>query len=199
MKTHSKFILLIGALFFVASACSAQAAIRIYKVTFKATALLNPKANSFLDVGYVIYDSANPGNSQTVEIFKNKTYQINGGMLARIVPSQVALGALDTNADAVADTEAATVGFQSGGLYSARSYIGKIPPAGIRVGIVTVVLTAKSLKGQGEASNLGVNSFAISDTWTFDTLSVTGNPANTAAGVLLVQALLQGKGYTQIP
>jgi len=177
--------------------------VRIYKVTFRAKALLNAAAANISDTGYVVYDQSNPSNSVVIQLFKNKTYQeqTTTGMAAVLVPSQVTLVAYDTDSDTFADTEFASVGFTGSGLVSARAYIGTIPKAGFRVGAQTVNLTARSLKGKGSVSITTPNHFTVSDTWTLDTVhtfSPTGSLVSVSAGVGVMESYLNGLHYTKI-
>lgn len=209
MKTGKSLsvTLLLAALVFAVGVRPAHAAIHIYKVTFTATAQFFPKVaplgNTQKATGYLIYDTATPNNSQTVQVFTNKTYKFNanGNLLGLIFPSQITISTLDRNNDGFFETANALVGFQSGATSVARSYIGTIPrPPGFKISGVFFNGIARSLKGAGSVVTSGVDRFTVSDTWTFDSLSalpaVTGSN-NTNDGVTAVVAYLQGKGFVQ--
>jgi hypothetical protein len=183
-----------------------EAAIHIYKVTFVGKALFFPKlvpiGNGIKHSGYLIYNTANPANSQTIEVFKNRTFQLNGQMLQAMFPSQIGIGAIDRDGNGINETASALIGFQSGGSTHARAYIGTVPAAGFRVNGVTFPGIARSLKGVGAVTSAGVDNFAVQDSWRFDPLSalqgVVGSN-NTNDGVAAVQVHLQSRGYVQVP
>lgn len=198
MKSNKRFafITLIGAFLLAGLATPAHAVIRVYKVSISAKATFF-SANSFKMSGYLIYDTATPGNSQTVQVRSNKTFTVNTGMLTVIFPSQIFLVPIDKNTDGFNDTESALVGFQSGGATNARSYNGAIPKNGFRIQNTTFLGTARSLKGNG-AVTVGANDQYIrTDTFTLDTLSAA-NPATTDVGRDAVIALLVAKGYQNV-
>jgi hypothetical protein len=204
MNARKKFALplILAALFFVGSSLPAQAVVRIYKVTYSGKAVLFPKLRNFVDTGFVIYDTANPVNSATIQVFKNKTFQVNGAMFADVFPSQVGLQPADRlpapAGDTINDTEFALIAFSNGNIRHARSLIGAIPKLPFRIGTTIFVNTAKSLKGVGSLTNPTFDHFTIKEAWTLDKLSAS-NPADINAGVVLVAAQLAAKGFTQIP
>jgi hypothetical protein len=185
---------------------TAGAAIHVYKITFVGTPLFFPKApplgNAVKSSGYLIYDTVTPGNSQAVEVFKNKTYQLNGPLLTRIFPVAIGITPIDRNSDGFFETASSLVGFQSGGNTNARAYIGMIPKNGFKLGNVLFTGIARSLKGSGSVTSSAVDLFAIRDAWTLDALSalpgVVGSN-NTNDGVAAVAVFLQSKGYVQVP
>ena len=199
MYTYSRYILGLAIAIAMLAAPRAEAAIRIYKVTIVQKAVFF-KENSITSVGYLIYDTTTPANSQTVEVFKNKTYATNGDLLQYIFPSQVALGTLDKNDDNVMDTEFALVGFQTGAnptITQSRAYIGPVPKNGFRIGNTTFFQTAKALKGVGGVNVPGLDYFVRADSLKIDPLS-GANPADTNAGITLVTAQLAAKGYSEV-
>lgn len=201
MNTWKKLlIVVVGLGFYGAATSSAEAQVRIYKVTFTAKARAFPKfvpalnGRSFRHSGYIIYAPPSIGGpaAQTVEVFKNKTYQVNGSMLGSITPQIVALTPIDRNNNGVPETE---FGF-AGGNGMARSYMGKYPANGFRFGNVVFLQTARVLYGRG--SVIGADHWTVTDKWIMNTQSGAA-PANTAAGVTLVTAFLAGKGFVSVP
>lgn len=198
MSTWKKLLaLIVGLGLYGACVSSAEAQVRIYKVTFNAKARVSPKAApkgfSFKHTGYVIYAPISIGGpaAQTVEVFKNKTFRRNGPMLDTVTPGIVGLAPIDRDGNGVIDHEFAFAGANG----MARSYLGKIPRNGFRFNVITFLQTAKSVAGRG--SVLAADHFTVTDKWTMDKLSGAG-PANTAAGVGLVKAFLEGKNYTDV-
>ena len=214
MKTakSTAFLPLLGLVFLLAQSRPAQAAIHIYKVTFSAKAQFFPRlttqipnpGNSRKSTGYLIYDTVTPANSQTVEIFTNKTYRLNALLLNLIFPSQVLVGGIDRTVppDGFAETAAALVAFQTGGSFVARSYQGVIPKVPFKIKNIVFANIAKSLKGAGSVTTPGSDRLTVLDTWTFDPLSalqgVVGSN-NTNDGVAAVEVFLQGKNYIEVP
>ncbi|HEV7867217.1 MAG TPA: hypothetical protein VGO90_06015 [Chthoniobacteraceae bacterium] len=204
-KTLS-FAALLGFLVLAAGTQSAEAAIHIYKVTFSGKAQFFPKpepiGNSLKSMGYLIYDTNAPANSQTVEIFSNKTYRVNGLLLQLIFPSQIGLAAIDRDEDGFNETASALVGFQNGNTTVARSYIGAVPKSPFSINGVTFINTSKALKGKGSVVTAGLDLFTVTDSWKFDSLSALPGVAtsnNSNDGVTAVIVYLQGKGYQAAP
>lgn len=194
--------LLASASMLIASAPQAEAAIIIYKVTVISTAQFFPKAfplgNSVKSTGYLIYDTITPANSQTVEVFRNKTYQVNGQLLQRIFPSQIGLGAFDKNNDGFDETLNALVAFTSGNATHARSYIGTIPKRGFFIRGTPFIGFSKTLKGKGTVVVSGSDLLTRKETFTIDPLSAA-EPNSVAVGVNGVVTLLESKRYNQVP
>src|SRR5947209_8596662 len=124
-----KTLFLLGALLVFAANHEAQAVIRIYKITSSSRALLAP-ANSIAISGYLVYDTNNSANSQTIEVRRNRTYSVNTRLLDVIVPSAIGLFPTDRTKDGVNDTEVALIGFTANGISYAGAYIGAIPRLG---------------------------------------------------------------------
>lgn len=200
MNTFKKLLFIVVAMgFYGAGVTSAEAQVRVYKVTFNAKARVFPsstpgRGNSFKHTGYIIYAPPSIGGpaAQVVEVFRNKTFQVNGPMINTITPGIVALNPIDRSRNGVNDHEFGTA--TANGM--ARSYMGAIPRNGFRLGNVIFSQTAKSVSGRG--SVIGTDHFTVSDTWTIASQSGAG-PVNTAAGVTLVTAYLVGRGYVQVP
>jgi hypothetical protein len=197
---------LLGATFLGVAAPRGEAAIHIYKLTFAGKPLFFPKnpplGNAVKSSGFLIYDTVNPANSQTVEVFKNKTFQFNGPLLQRIFPSQISFAALDRNNDGTFETASALVGYQNGATNDARAYIGSIPKLGFRIKEILFTGIAKALKGTGAVTVGGLDHFTISDKWKLDALSalptVVGSN-NTNDGRAAVQVFLESKGFVLVP
>lgn len=204
MKAFTKLALapLLGTLFFFAGTPQAEAIVVIYKVTVASKAQFFPKVaplgNSVTSTGYLIFDTNTPANSQTVEVFRNKTFQLNGNLLQRIFPSQIGLGALDKNLDGFAETLNALLGFQTGGTTHARSYIGTIPKNGFFLKGQLFTGLSRTLKGKGTLVVAGNDLLTRTETFTIDTLSAA-LPNDTNVGTNAVVVLLVSKGYTQVP
>lgn len=196
-----KTLFLLGALLLFAATHEAQAVIRIYKLTSSSRALLSP-ANSITISGYLIYDTANPANSQAIEVRKNRTYSVNTRLLNVIVPSAIGLVPIDKTRDGVNDTEVALIGFSVNGVSYAGAYIGAIPRLGFRLNNSVVFQTAKSLKGTGSttvSTQAQFENFTQSQTLTIDPLTAANPaPADTNQGVGLVTAKLAGMGFTNV-
>ncbi len=203
MKAGTRYLALaIGLLLLAGSIASSKADIRIYRTTFSGKAAVFPRrapnGNSQFRRGYLVYDSNNPANSQTIEVFPNRTYQVNGTLLNLIFPSQIGLAPFDRNNDTTNETELALVGFTSGGDFRARLYRGAIPRFGIRLQGQTFFGTSRFLRGVGSDTVFGVDHFRVTNILRLD--ARTGAlPGNTNAGVLLVTADLAGRGFTQVP
>jgi len=200
MKTNNRLLISLVALTVtLASVTTSQAVVVIYKVSFNAKARFFsknlPNGNSFKHRGYLVYDTANPGASFTVELVpKTKTYRIQSTMINNIAPSSIGFFVLDRNTDAFSETQ--------GGLISgtgiSRSYLGKISRKGIRFGnSVPLTGLAKTLRGEGSVTGQS-DYFKTSDVWKMDKLTAAG-PVNTNAGLNLVTAFLAGKNYVQVP
>lgn len=199
MKTRNRLLVsLLVIAFTLASAATSQAVVVIYSVTFSAKARFfprpSPRGNSILHRGYLIYDTANPGSSISVELSgRTRTYQVQGAMINNIAPSSIGFGVLDRNSDAFFETQAGQIG--AGGV--SRSYLGIIPRPGIRFGnSVPLTGLARVLRGVGAAS--GADHFRTNDVWRMHPLTAAG-PVNTNAGLVLLQANLAGRRYTQVP
>jgi hypothetical protein len=202
MSIWKKLLALVfGFSLYAASSTSAEAQVRIYKVTFTAKARVftktQPAGNTFKHSGYIVYAPPSIGGpaAQTIEIFKNKTYSVNGTMRDTIAPGSVALVPIDRSRNSIFDHEYGLAG--AGGM--GRSYLGVIPRNPFRIGNVTFTNTARSVLGRGSVLANGVvnppvEHFTITDKWTLDVRSGAG-PVDTTAGVTLVTAFLASKGY----
>ena len=179
-----------------------EAVVRVYQVSFSGKAAIRPKGtplgNSFARVGFLIYDTNTPNQSQTIEVFRNRTYQLNGNLLVNIFPAAIGLTPTDLNADGLNDTELAVLGFTSGSNTSSRILAGAIPRNGFRIGNTTFFQTAKAISGYGCVTVPGTDHFFVREKWTINGFSAS-NPVNTNAGVALVVAYLAGRGYIQVP
>jgi hypothetical protein len=204
MKTRMRLPVVVAAalLAMMVATESANAVVRVYSVSFGAKAAIRPKGtptgNSFARSGYLIFDTNNPNQSQTVEIFRNKTFQVNGAFLVNIFPAAINLQPADLNADTITDREIALIGFQSGVNTSSRVLIGSVPRNGFRIGNTTFFQTAKTIGGYGAVTVPGTDHFFVRERWTINSFSAS-NPVNTNAGVTLATAYLLGRGYIQIP
>lgn len=202
MKSHrSLLVLTLALLSFAVSARDAQAAIRIYRISSVSRALLVPQT-SISVAGYLIYDTAAPGNSQTVEVRKNKTYVVNGRLSGVILPGAINFRTLDLNRDTFVDTEFALIGFQGSGVTYAGAYGGPIPRNGFIINNTTFFQTAKGLRGGGTTTVNTQNQFEYftqGQSLVIDALTAS-NPApmNTTQGTSLVTARLTGFGYTAV-
>ena len=197
MKTRTPplLVLLLTVVLSLTMLPSARAEIRIYKVKVTAKATFF-KTNSFSNVGYLIYDTTNPGAAQTIQVFqRTKTFRINDALLDVLAPAALGFFTLDRNNDQILDTEGATGAFQNGGFIHAMTYIGIIPRNGFRIANKTFFQTARSLKGKGSVNVAGTDFFTRTDTFTIDPLSANINLATTQDGVTVVRAQLEGKGF----
>jgi hypothetical protein len=200
---HSLVSTLFAAIFlFAASATPVQAIVLVYKVTYTAKALLFPALHSFKDVGYVIYDTNTPGNSQTVQVFSNKTYAVNGDMLSDIFPSQVAITPADRlpapAGDTINDTAFALIAFNNGNIFHSRSLLGAISKKPFSIGSTVFTNVSKSLKGKGSLTNATFDHFTVTESWVLD-LPVTGaNPTTTDVARDAVISRLELQGFNQV-
>ncbi|MCB1230801.1 MAG: hypothetical protein KDN19_11070 [Verrucomicrobiae bacterium] len=198
--------LLVVALSFAFTANS-EAVILIYRVTYSAKAKFFPRGgtagNSFAHRGYLVIDTNNLGNSQSVEIFPaNRTYQVNGSMISNIAPNLIAFANLNLKGDAFAETQAGLIGFSNGTLTISRGYRGVIPRNGIRFPPSTTIFSgfARVLRGTGNVtfnSQQGFDSWRTSEVWRMLPLT-GGNPNSAATGVTAITSLLISRRYTPL-
>ena len=190
--------------FSLATVATSQAVVVIYKVSFTGKAKFfprtQPNGNTFRHRGYLIYDTANPGASITVELVpRTRTYRVQSSMINNIAPSSIAFFTLDRNTDAFFETQGGTIGTSGGGVTISRSYLGRISRAGVRFGnSVPIPGLARTLRGTGSVTADGTDHFRTSETWRIDRLTASG-PVNTTAGLNLVTAYLAGRRYVQVP
>lgn len=207
MKSCPKLALpsLAALLFFVAGTYRADAVLPqvvVYKVTVTSKAQFFPKnapaGNSAKSSGYLIYDVQTPANSQTVEVFKNKTYQVNGTLLQRIFPAAIGLAALDRNNDGFAETLNSLLGFQNGNQTHARSYIGTIPKNGFFLKGTLITQLSKTMKGKGTVVVGGNDLLTRTEAFVVDPLT-SALPNSTNVGRDAVIAILESKGFNIVP
>ena len=194
---------LVAAIFSFSYVAESDAQVLVYKGTFKGQARYFPRSgaqgNTFVNRGYLIYNPANPGAATTIEIFgRTRTFQVNGPMVNNVVPSAIGFFNLDRNSDAFFETKAGNIGFTNGGLTVSRSYLGRIPRAGISFPRRAPILGfARVLRGLGSVTATGTDVFRTSEVWRMQPL--TGDlPNNTNTAVTAVIALLVQRGFTQI-
>lgn len=205
MKCGKRRLLLplLVALFSFSSVAESEAIVLIYKLSFNGKARYFPKGgaqgNSFVNRGYLIYDTNNPGAASTIEVFgRTKTFQVNGAMRNNVVPSAIGFFNLDRNNDAYFETKAGNIGFTNGGLTVSRSYLGRIPKQGIRFGnSVPITGFSPVLRGLGSVTATGTDVFRTSDVWRMMALT-SAFPNDTNTGINAVVAFLVQRGFSQI-
>ncbi len=217
MNTWRKLLaLVVGLGLYGACVSSAEAQVpnpvRIYKVTYSAKARVFPgalasaKGNSIKHTGYVVLQRG--VNVATIELFKDKTFQVNGGeIFANIAPEFVGLSPINRSTRPGGFThEYGVVAGTSGNTTMARSYLGTIPRNGFRFNLVSFQNTniAKSVAGMGSMTKTFAGPFTehytVKDKWTVDKLSgdpvLSGGPAQDVNdGVGIVTAFLTRKRY----
>jgi len=200
-------VVALGLLLVFVATESAEAVVRVYNVSFGARGAVRPRAvpagNSFARSGYLIFDTVNPANSVTIEVFrKTKTFQVGtigspSNLWFNIFPSQIGLIPADLNNDTITDREIASIGFQFNGQTSSRVVIGSVPRNGFRIGNTTFFQTAKVIGGFGSLTVPLTEHYSIRERWAINSFSAS-NPVNTNAGASLVTVYLVGRGWSQI-
>ena len=198
----SVLLLCVAFLFAGTSRSEAQGRILIFKVTYTGKAKFLPKllpdGNGIKITGYLIYDTAAPANSQTLELFSDKTYEVNTRMLTLIAPDQVIFSPFDKNNDGFPEIASALVGFTVGNdTFVARSYTGTNPRVVYKVG-GQFFSGPRSVRGIGSVTVFNEDHYTISDTWTLDPLSGVAavyNSINTNDGLTAVKNFVEARHY----
>lgn len=196
MKTPRLFSLLLIALLLAAGAREAQALILVYRVTSTARALNFPR-NTVTVSGYLFFDTNNAANSQTIEVFRNKTYSVNGALFNLLTPANFNLNASDSNNDTVLDVVAPLIAVSGQGFSDARALRGLVPRTGFRIGTNPLPYTnvARTLRGYGSRVLFGNDLFTRTDVLTIHVLT-GANPASTNVARDKIAGDLATLGYS---
>lgn len=205
MKTKNKFVValmigLLGSVF----CTSAEAAIRVYKVSFASRGTLYPKkvptGGTLILRGYMVVETTDPSqavNFATITLYPGKKYSTTGE-LGTVLRRQVMnpFNAINTKSGGLLDT---FVMFEAGEVSSrhyAGMYRGNIPRKGFKLAGASFTDEARILRYQGSAVGLNVDLLRRKGTFRLDPITVTDPQMTVADQLAALVTFLENKGYS---
>jgi len=206
MKTKNAFVVavligLLGSVF----CTSAEAAVRVYRVTFNSKGWLYPKkhpiGSSQSARGYLIVETTDPGqmlNFATITLEPGKIYSSQGN-LSLLLWYQVLnpFGAIDRSGNGVLDTFRMFEAGEHDGRHYAGLFRGKIPRNGFRLAGTLFTDEARLMRYQGRAVGLNFDLLRRTGVLRMDPITVTNPQASVPLQVLALKNFLNNKGYTE--
>jgi hypothetical protein len=205
MKTTSRNLvvaLFVSLLWFGAST-AADAAIRVYKITFVHKSTLYPKfgvnGNSMRIRGYVIVDTVNPSDPLGIKLvdIHGKVYS-DLGDLGLVIKRQVLnqFQTIDRSGNGKLDTFLMYENGEFDGRTYAGLFSGNIPSKGFKVKGVPFTDEARSLKYRGAMVGTNVDFWRRTATLRLDPIVVDNPQLSVGLQWLALKARLDSKGYS---